>query len=143
MATTISGTTVTFTDGSTWGGANGGLTVDGNTDRAATAFNIGHLILANTIFWGNSGGFSPGGENIFALNGTQRWYTGRFAPANYSAYNPGANYAYPANDSRLGSQSYYVLGTSNVAGTWRSRGMACGAGINQTVGYFVLLERVA
>lgn len=144
MATTISGTTVTFTDGSTWGGANGTLTPDTNTSRTATSFNIGHIILANTIFNANSTGFSTGGSYVFAMNMTNAmYYTGRYTYAFVQATSPAANTLLPANDSRHGSQSYFALGSGNLAGSWRARGMACGAGINQTNGYFVLLERVA
>ena len=144
MATTISGTTVTFTDGSTWGGANGTLTPDVNTSRTSQSYNIGHIILANTIFNANQNGFITGGSYVWALNMVnQAWYTGRFAPANYTALTPAVNTAFSANDARHGSQSYFALGNGNLAGSWKARGMACGAGINQTNGYFVLMERVA
>jgi hypothetical protein len=144
MATTISGTTVTFTDGSTWGGANGGLSPDGNTDRTSQSYNIGHIILANTIFNANQLGFSTGGSYVWALNSVnQSWYTGRFTYPFSVAMTPAVNTLYPANEPRHGSQSYFALGNGNLSGSWRARGMACGAGINQTVGYFVLMERVA
>lgn len=144
MATTISGTTVTFTDGSTWGGANGALTPDGNTSRTSQSYNIGHIILANTIFNANQNGFTTGGSYVWALNMVnQAWYTGRFTYPNYTALTPAVNTAFSANDSRHGSQSYFALGNGNLAGSWKARGMACGAGINQTNGYFVLMERVA
>lgn len=142
MATTISGTTVTFTDGSTWGGANGTLAVDANTDRTATSFNIGHIILSNCIFSGNVAGYNSGGTNAWALNASNQWYNG----FNYGYGNgtPAANNVFAANDSRHGSQSYFALSGSNaLVGTWKNRGMAMGAGINQTNGYFVLQERVA
>lgn len=144
MATTISGTTVTFTDGSTWGGANGTLTPDTNTSRTSQSYNIGHIILANTIFNGNSSGFSTGGSYVFAMNKTNSmYYTGRYTYPYETAVSPAVNISFPADDSRHGSQSYFALGSGNLAGSWRARGMACGAGINQTNGYFVLLERVA
>ena len=148
MATTISGTTVTFTDGSTWGGANGALTVDGNTDRAAQSFNVGHIILANTIFTPNNTGFTPGGTSVWALNMTnQAYYTGQYGPPNVYSTGPSTNTFFAVDHPRHGNQSYFALtgiyGSWNLAGSWRARGMACGAGINQTNGYFVLLERVA
>jgi hypothetical protein len=142
MATTISGTTVTFTDGSTWGGANGGLTVDGNTSRPATNFNTGHIILANCIFNANQSGFSSGGTIFWALNTNNSYYGIYFGTVNVG---PGVNNesVFTFDNSRHGSQSYFALGPQNVAGVWKNRGMACGAGINQTNGYFVLMERVA
>ena len=146
MATTISGTTVTFTDGSTWGGANGTLTPDNNTVRTGTTFNIGHIILANTIFNANSSGFFPGSYWLYALNMTnQGHYTAGFGfPAGTYPQVPKVNTLIPANDSRHGSQSYFIIGgPGDLAGSWRARGMACGAGINQINGFFVLLERVA
>jgi hypothetical protein len=142
MATTISGTTVTFTDGSTWGGANGGLTVDGNTSRTSPDHNIGHIVLANCIFNGNASGFQSGGRNAWGLNVANQYYNGFVY--GYGNTTPSVNNVFAANDSRHGSQSYFALGGSNtLTGTWRNRGMAMGAGINQTNGYFVLLERVA
>jgi len=144
MATSISGTTVTFTDGSTWGGATGSLTPDTNTSRTSQSYNIGHIILANTIFNANGSGFSTGGSFVFAMNMTNSmYYTGRYTYANVQNVSPAVNVSLPADDSRHGSQSYFALGSGNMAGSWRARGMACGAGINQTNGYFVLLERVA
>ena len=144
MTTTISGTTVTFTDGSTWGGANGGLTPDGNTSRTSQSFNIGHIILANCIFSANATGFQYGGTNFWSLNVVNSWFN---IYGFISTNPPGANITYAADDSRLGSQSYYALGNNGqngvLAGSWRARGQACGAGINQTNGYFVLMERVA
>ena len=141
MTTTISGTTVTFTDGSTWGGANGTITPETlASSRQATSFNTGHIILANCIFSANNIGYESGGFSFWALNNTNFYHI-------YSGYinaNPGVNTAYADNDSRLGSQSYYERGgTTALAGTWKNRGQACGAGINQTFGYFVLMERVA
>jgi hypothetical protein len=143
MATTISGTTVTFTDGSTWGGANGGLTPDGNTSRTSQDYNIGHIVLANCIFNGNTSGFQSGGRNAWALNAANQYYNGFVY--GYGNGSPVVNIAFAANDSRHGSQSYFALGGpyGYLTGTWRNRGMAMGAGINQTNGYFVLVERVA
>ena len=143
MVTTISGTTVTFTDGSTWGGANGTLTPDANTDRTATSFNIGHIVLSNCIFSGNTTGFMSGGTNSWALNASNQWYNGFLY--GYGSGSPVANSVFAANDSRHGSQSYFALGGpyGYLTGTWKNRGMAMGAGINQTNGYFVLQERVA
>lgn len=144
MATTISGTTVTFTDGSTWGGANGALTPDANTARTAQSFNIGHLILANMIFYANTVGFMSGGRFFYGLNGVNKYYI----DFGISGGNPAVNINFPVTDSRHGSQSYFALGDGGtgvgvLSGTWKSRGQACGAGINQTNGYFVLMERVA
>lgn len=142
MATTISGTTVTFTDGSTWGGANGTLIPAPNTARTDTDFNIGHIILANCIFSGNAGGYSSGGTNAWALNAANQWYNG--FSYGYGNGTPAANNVFAADDARHGSQSYFALSGSNaLVGTWKNRGMAMGAGINQTNGYFVLMERVA
>ena len=147
MVTTISGTTITFTDGSTWGGANGTLTPDTNTSRTSQSFNIGHIILGNCIFRANTVGYSVGGQYLWALNNTDSFYfTGNpGAGATMVSGYPAANISIPADDSRLGSQSYYALGGpgGTLTGSWRARGMACAAGINQTNGFFVLLERVA
>jgi len=144
MATSISGTTVTFTDGSTWGGATGSIVPDTNTSRTSQSYNIGHLILANTIFNANILGFTTGGSYVFAMNMTNAmYYTGRYTYPSVQSVSPAVNVSFSAEDSRHGSQSYFALGPGNLAGSWRARGMACGAGINQTVGYFVLLERVA
>jgi len=150
MATTISGTTVTFTDGSTWGGANGsdpvwgGLIVAPNTARTDTAFNIGHIILANCIFAVNTLGYEPGGYIFWSLNSANSYFHIYAGTVNFA---PAANIVYAADDPRHGSQSYFArgsgAGTGTLAGTWKARGQACGAGINQTVGYFVLMERVA
>jgi hypothetical protein len=146
MTTTITGTSVTFTDGSTWGGATGSVVPDTNTDRSSQSYNIGHLILANTIFVPNSDGFSTGGTWVFAMNMTNSmYYTGRFISPFVQAVSPAVNTqaTFAAAHPTQGSQSYYAIGPGNLAGSWRARGMACGAGINQTNGYFVLLERVA
>jgi hypothetical protein len=141
MTTTISGTTVTFTDGSTWGGANGTLTPDSNTDRVSQSFNLGHIILANCIFSANNLGFESGGVIFWALNAANSYYHIYAGTVNNA---PSANISFSANDSRHGSQSYFARGgTGTLSGTWRARGQACGAGINQTNGYFVLMERVA
>ena len=143
MATTISGTTVTFTDGSTWGGANGDLTPDSNTSRTSQSFNIGHIILANCIFAANTAGFEHGGYTFWALNSSNSYYHIYVGTVNLG---PKANIVYAANESRHGSQSYFARGTGpsgDLTGTWKARGQACGAGINQTNGYFVLMERVA
>jgi hypothetical protein len=142
MATTISGTTVTFTDGSTWGGANGALTPDGNTSRTSLDHNIGHIILANCIFTANTLGFESGGLTFWALNMPNSYYHIYAGVINLA---PNVNTAFAANDSRHGSQSYFArgYGGSTLSGTWKARGQACGAGINQTNGYFVLMERVA
>jgi hypothetical protein len=143
MATTISGSTITFTDGSTWGGANGTLTPANNAVRTDTAFNIGHIILSNCIFSGNAAGFMSGGTNAWALNASNQWYNGFVY--GYGNGTPAANNVFAANDARHGSQSYFALssGSNTLVGTWKNRGMAMGAGINQTNGYFVLQERVA
>jgi hypothetical protein len=150
MATTISGTTVTFTDGSTWGGANGALTPDGNTSRTSQSYNIGHIILANTIFYANQQSFSVGGSLLWELNSTNRFYFvgNPYAGAAFTNRAPGVNTTLAADHPRHGSQSYFALGnytdgTGGLAGSWRARGMACGAGINQALGFFVLMERVA
>lgn len=143
MATTISGTTVTFTDGSTWGGANGTLTPDSNTSRTSLDFNIGHIILANCIFPANQLGFTSGGRTFWALNTNNQFYSIDYG---YNNLPPAANTVNAADHPRHGSQSYFALsssGTGRLTGTWKNRGQACGAGINQTNGYFVLLERVA
>lgn len=142
MATTISGTTVTFTDGSTWGGANGGLSPDGNTSRTSLNHNIGHIILANCIFNANVSGFEHGGLNFWSLNSANFYYS---IFAGFISLAPNVNASFAANDPRHGSQSYFARGFvgSNLSGTWKARGQACGAGINQTNGYFVLMERVA
>lgn len=144
MATTISGSTVTFTDGSVWNGTVGSLTPDSNTSRTSQSYNIGHIILANTIFNANGSGYSSGGTWVFAMNKTNSmYYTGQYTYPYEQAVSPAVNVSLPADDPRHGSQSYFALGSGNLAGSWRARGMACGAGINQTNGYFVLLERVA
>jgi hypothetical protein len=143
MVTTISGTTVTFTDGSTWGGANGGVTPDGNTSRVSQDYNIGHLILSNCIFYSASG-YQSGGNFFWPLNSNNNYYN---TGGSNMGGSPAVNTQAAANDARHGSQSYFALGTNNglgaLTGTWKHRGMACGAGINQTNGYFVLQERVA
>jgi hypothetical protein len=145
MATTISGTTVTFTDGSTWGGANGTLTPAANTGRTDSVFNIGHLILSNCIFTANSGGFASGGRTFWALNTDNQYYS---IDSGYFNRPPAVNdtSSFPVDHPRHGNQSYFALssiGPGQLTGTWKNRGMACGAGINQTNGYFVLQERVA
>ena len=143
MTTTISGTTVTFTDGSTWGGANGTLTPDTNTDRISQSFNVGHIILANCIFNANNVGYESGGIMFWALNSANSYFHIYAGTVNLA---PKANISIAADDSRHGSQSYFARGagpSGDLAGTWRARGQACGAGINQTNGYFVLMERVA
>lgn len=143
MTTTIDGTNITFVDGSAWSGSAGGVTPDYNSSNTATSFNIGHLILSNTIFASNGGGYNSGGLASWPLNSTQyyAYYLVLFAGSG-----PFTNVTYAASDSRLGSQSYYVLsvnGTGQLAGTWRGRGQATAAGVYQYYGYFTLLERVA
>jgi hypothetical protein len=119
---------------------------DTNTDRSSQSYNVGHLILANTIFVPNSDGYSTGGIWVFAMNTTNSmYYTGRYTYPFVQAVSPAVNTQTPFayNHPTQGSQSYFAIGPGNLAGSWRARGMACGAGINQTNGYFVLLERVA
>jgi|FreactcultureFD7_1027221.scaffolds.fasta_scaffold37351_2 prepilin-type processing-associated H-X9-DG protein len=149
MTTTIDGTNITFVDGSVWNGTQGALTPDGNSSNTATSFNIGHIILANTIFTANYGGFTSGGYGSWPLNANFTY----FYYSNSGVANPPyANLNYGANDARLGSQSYYIynspysIGSSTsagLAGTWRGRGQATAAGVYQYYGYFTLLERVA
>ena len=144
MAITFTGTTGTFSDGSTQTGSYpaGVTTPDGNTSRTSQSFNIGHLILSNCIF-STRGGYAPGGNNVWPLNGTVYYANGGAA----SGLPPAVNTSLAANDTRHGSQSYFAIGQPNgsdwLTGTWKNRGMAAGAGINQVVGYFVLQERVA
>jgi len=143
MAITFTGTTGTFSDGSTQTGSypSGVITPDYNTARTAQSFNAGHLILANCIFYSNTAGYESGGITFWALNSNNSFlhiYAGTINTA------PGVNTDVAFDDARLGSQSYYARGgTALLSGTWKARGQACGAGINQTFGYFVLMERVA
>jgi hypothetical protein len=145
MVTTISGTTVTFTDGSTWGGATGSVVPDTNTARTSESYNIGHLILSNCVFTANSNGFGPGGRYFWAINANNQFYG---IDNGFTDVPPAVNTTatFPVDHPRHGNQSYFALssiGPGRLAGTWKNRGMACGAGINQTNGYFVLQERVA
>lgn len=145
MTTTISGTTITFTDGSTWTGANGALIVDNNSATTATAYNVGYLAFANTVF-AAGGGFTAAGNFAWGLSRSN--WTSPFFDA---TGNPAAVYVNTVNavDAYLGSQSFYVAGSSQgggvgvVAGTWRARGQALNTGLYQYLGNFVLLERVA
>jgi hypothetical protein len=148
MAITFTGTTGTFSDGSTQTGSYpaGVTTPDTNTANNAQSFNIGHLILANCIFSANTVGYEPGGYMFWALNSANSYYHIYAGTVNLA---PAANttVTFPVNESRHGSQSYFARGngsgTGTLSGTWKARGQACGAGINQTNGYFVLMERVA
>ena len=141
MTTTINGTTITFTDGSAWTGANGAIIPDTNTANNSQSFNVGHIILANCIFSATVSGYESGGLTFWALNSANSYYHIYAGTINNA---PSANTSFTVNDSRHGSQSYFARGgVGTLTGTWRARGQACGAGINQTVGYFVLMERVA
>jgi hypothetical protein len=144
MAITVDGANVYFSDGSTWDGhSSGGIVVDSNSSNTATNFSIGHLILANNIFVANGGGYNAGGFWVLPLNGSiyYSYYVG------FGSSGVFANVTAAANDSRLGSQSYYLFtysgGTGQLSGTWRGRGQATAAGVYQYYGYFVLMERVA
>ena len=145
MTTTISGTTVTFTDGSTWGGANGTLTPDTNTSRTSLSYNVGYLAFANTVFAAGAG-FYPAGVNNWGLN------RDRFASTYFDTASMAASPVYVnignAYNAYLGSQNFYIqtialAAGDRAAGTWRGRGHAMNTGIYQYLGNFVLLERVA
>jgi hypothetical protein len=146
MAITFSGTTGTFSDGSTQTGSypSGVITPDYNTARTYQSFNNGHVILANCIFAANTVGYEAGGIMFWSLNSANSYYHIYAGTVNLA---PAANISFAADESRHGSQSYFArgsgAGTGTLAGTWKARGQACGAGINQTNGYFVLMERVA
>lgn len=142
MATTISGSTITFVDGSTWAGAAGGVTPDYNTSRTATAYNVGYLAFANTIFTAG-GGFNAAG--VFAWGLSRSNYSSTYYDASGAAA-PVVN-TVAAADAYLGSQNFYFInnqgGAGICAGTWRGRGQAVNTGLYQYLGNFVLLERVA
>jgi hypothetical protein len=143
MTTTISGTTVTFTDGSTWAGANGTVTPDYNTSRTATAYNVGYLAFANTVF-SAGGGFTGSGTIAWGLS-RSNWASPFFDASG----NPAGVYVNTtaAAGDYLGSQNFYIAnnqgGLGVTAGTWRGRGQALNTGLYQYLGNFVLLERVA
>jgi hypothetical protein len=143
MVTTISGSNITFTDGSTWAGATPGVVPDTNSSNTATSYNVGYLAFGNTVFVANLGYSSyylPG--NIYCgLNNTTVWKSGIGA----TTLVVGVNNSYPATAQDFGSQCFYMAGTVNAsaAGTWRFRGQAVAKGINQDKGNFALAERVA
>ena len=143
MTTTISGTTITFVDGSAWGGAAGGVTPDTNSSNTATSYNIGYLALANTIFVVGGGGFYTAGIMAWGLNRSN------YSSSLYDATgNPAGVFINTAAvpSSYLGSQDFYMFASGTygvVAGTWRGRGQALNTGLYQYLGNFVLLERVA
>jgi hypothetical protein len=163
MAVTISGSSVTFSDGSAQTNLYSGtsISVDTNTSYAATSYNIGHLMLLST--WG-----APTTTNQFdgAISG--------YAILNSSSFNqlrptfPGyshvavgpyistdptyAQYAYiqpgsvSYNDAPPGGPFGAIISLPNTVGldgTWRSRGMACVKGFNQGFLQAILIERVA
>jgi len=143
MATSISGSTITFTDGSTWAGANGTVTPDNNSSRTATAYNIGYLAFANTVF-SAGGGFWSAGTFSWGLSRTN--YASWLYDAAGAPHVPYVNTVNSA-ESYLGSQNFYIQqnqgGAGACAGTWRARGQAVNTGLYQYLGNFVLLERVA
>jgi hypothetical protein len=142
MTTTITGSTITFTDGSTWAGANGTLTVDGNSATTATSYNVGYLAFANTVFTAG-GGFNGSGVLSWGLNRPNPSH----AFADYNSAGTVAVNTTAASNAYLGSQSFYIGnnqgGAGFCAGTWRGRGHAMNTGLFQYLGNFVLLERVA
>lgn len=145
MTTTISGSAVTFSDGSTWAGGNGIVVPDQNTSRAATAYNIGYLAFANCIFFANSN-YGNYGFNAGSLRaGLNINYITRFD--GYQYYGVSVNTAYAADLRDFGSQSFYVIlvnsQTGNCAGTWKYRGHGLSRGLNFNYGNFALVERVA
>ena len=143
MANSILGSTITFTDGSTWAGANGTVTPDYNTANTATSYNVGYLAFANTVF-SAGGGFWPSGTFSWGLSRTN--YASYLYDASGGPHVPYVNTTAAAN-AYLGSQSFYMqnnqAGAGVCAGTWRARGQAVNTGLYQYLGNFVLLERVA
>jgi hypothetical protein len=144
MTTTIDGSNITFVDGSSWNGFFPGNATffDTSSSNTTTNFSAGHIILANTIFVANGGGYTVGGFWAWPLNSANMYsyYVG------FGDNKVFANVTAAANDSRLGSQSYYIFSngyTGQLSGTWRGRGQATAAGVYQYYGYFTLLERVA
>ena len=142
MTTTISGTTITFVDGSAWGGAAGGVTPDTNSSNTATSYNVGYLAFANTVF-SAGGGFTGSGNVAWGLS-RSNWSSPLFDATN----NPAGVYVNTTTvNAYLGSQNFYLSsnqgGAGVTAGTWRGRGQALNTGLYQYLGNFVLLERVA
>jgi hypothetical protein len=145
MTTTITGTTVTFTDGSTWGGANGALTPDTNSSRTSLSYNVGYLAFANTVFSAGAG-FSTAGVNSWGLN-RDRFTSVYYDTAQFTSAQVFVNVGNTYN-AYLGSQNFYIMTVAlaagdRAAGTWRGRGHAMNTGLYQYLGNFVLLERVA
>lgn len=144
MTTTISGSTITFVDGSTWTGAAGGVTPDTNSSNTAVSYQLGYLAFANTVFSVN-GGFMAAGVVAWGLSRSNYSHT-----AYDAATNPAGVYLNTLNavNSYLGSQNFYIsvntaAAWGTAAGTWRGRGQAVNTGLYQYLGNFVLLERVA
>jgi len=150
MATTISGTTVTFTDGSTWGGATPSVPVDNNSSRQAVSYQVGYLAFGNTVFLANQGNYGTyyvPGNIYFGLNTSSFWKSNTGVVTSTGNNGIGVNYVYGANTQDYGSQCFYMAGnvdaTYATAGTWKFRGQAVAKGINQDKGNFALAERVA
>ena len=143
MATTISGSTITFTDGSTWAGATPSVAPDTNTSNTATSYNVGYLAFGNTIFIANLGysSYYLPGSIYCGLNNSTLWKNN----VGVTTLVVGVNTSYGGTVQDFGSQCFYMAGTSSsaAAGTWRFRGQAVSKGINQTNGNFALAERVA
>jgi hypothetical protein len=142
MATTISGSNITFTDGSTWAGATPGVVPDTNSSNTATSYNVGYLAFGNTVFIANVGysSYYLPGSIYCGLNNTTVWKSNTGA----ITLVVGVNNSYPATAQDFGSQCFYMAGGyPAAAGTWRFRGQAVAKGINQDKGNFALAERVA
>jgi hypothetical protein len=144
MAITFTGTTGTFSDGSTQTGSypSGVITPDYNTSNTSQSYNVGYLAFANTVFLAGSGYYNSG---LFAWGLNRPNYSSSLYDSS-SANVPFVNLVNSAS-AYSGSQSFYLFtnqsGTGGCAGTWRARGQALNTGLYQYYGNFVLLERVA
>lgn len=144
MATTISGSNITFTDGSTWAGATPSVPVDNNSSNTATSYQVGYLAFGNTVFLANQlnyGTYYIPGYIYCGINTSNLWKSG----VGVVSVTVGVNTTGAPGLQDYGSQCFYMAGTvsSAAAGTWKFRGQAVQKGINQDKGNFALAERVA
>ena len=148
MATTISGTTVTFFDGSSFNGTYAGAenqslgplaTQTDATSEFNSAYNIGTLLFAVNIFYANNNPTGPSGSplSMWALNSTTTNY-GNTVPVS-------ANQFYAENSlPYLNPKMVFANGGAGnaLAGTWKGRGNAFNRGAQFRLN-ITMIERIA
>jgi hypothetical protein len=145
MTTTISGTSVTFFDGSSFNGTYAGAenqslgplaTQTDATSEFASAYNIGTLLFAVNFFYSGNSPTGPGGSplSMWGLNQTA---------TNYGQATPVSASGYYSEDYLKPKMVFANGGVGNaLAGTWKGRGNAYNRG-SQFFLNITMIERIA